>query len=211
VRALELYRGLPLGVRLHTGLRAWSCPMEAVVARLPRRGRLLDVGCGHGLLSNQAALERPELSVLGIDPSPQKVRWAQATLGARPNVRFRRALLDEVEERGFDAVAVVDVLYLVPRAGWPAFLEACRVRLRRGGRLLLKEVDRRPRWKFQRCVLQESVSVRLLGITLGSSFSFAARQEMEAELARAGFSELQALDLGRGYLTPHVLYEGVAA
>lgn len=207
MQALALYRDAPPAVRAHVRLRAWTCPMEALVRRAPDQGRLLDVGCGHGLFANEAALRHPRLHVVGVDPSPAKVRWAEASLAGRGNVRFQRQHVDEVAERGFDAVSVLDVLYLVPRPGWPAFLEACRDRLRHGGRLLLKEVDVRPRWKFYRCLAQEAVSVRLLGITLGADFAFAGRAEMAATLERAGFRDVAVTDLGAGYMTPHVLYE----
>jgi 2-polyprenyl-6-hydroxyphenyl methylase/3-demethylubiquinone-9 3-methyltransferase len=207
VDALALYRGLPAPVRLHTRVRSWTCPLEPVVERMPADGRLLEVGCGHGLVANAAALSRPRLQVLGVDPDPGKIRWAQATVGSRPNVRFRAGYLGAVAERDFDAVAAVDVLYLVPRPEWDGFLAALRDRLRPGGLLLLKDVEPRPRWKFYRCLAQETASVRLLGITRGGAFAFAGRAEMEAVLRAAGFEDVQATGLGRGYLTPHVLYE----
>jgi 2-polyprenyl-3-methyl-5-hydroxy-6-metoxy-1,4-benzoquinol methylase len=207
LRALGLYAGLPAPVRLHTRLRALSCPMAAVVERLPAAGRLLEVGCGHGLFANQAALEKPGLSVLGIDPSPEKVRWAERSAVGREGIRFRAQRLADLAEADFDAVAVLDVLYLVPRPDWAAFLGDCLSRLRPGGTLLLKEVGLRPRWKFYRCVAQEAVSVRLLGITLGGAFAFAGRQELLGLLERVGFAGASATDLGRGYWTPHVLYE----
>jgi len=207
VEALALYERLPASVRLHTRVRSWTCPMARVLERAPGAGRLLEVGCGHGLFANAAALARPELDVLGIDPDPRKVRWAQATVGARRNVRFRAGGLEDVAERGFDAVAVLDVLYLVPRAGWAAFLAGLRERLRPGGRLLLKEVEPRPRWKFYRCLAQETVTVRLLGVTHGAAFAFADRRQMAELLREAGFGAVAATGLGQGYLTPHVLYE----
>ena len=80
----------------------------------------------------------------------------------------------DTPERDFDTVAILDVLYLVPRAEWMNFSGECRERLRPGGRLLLKEIDTRPRWKFYRSVLQEFVSVKALGITMGNSFQFAS-------------------------------------
>jgi len=181
--------------------------MAEVVARAPERGRLLEVGCGHGLFANSCALGSPELQVLGLDPSPDKIRAATASVGSRGNVRFQQGRLDSLAESGFDCVAILDVLYLVQRAQWPAFLLACREALRPGGLLLLKEVDVRPRWKFHRCVLQETLSVRLLGLTLGSELAFAGRHEMRSLLEDAGFSDLKTTDLSRGYLTPHVLYE----
>jgi 2-polyprenyl-3-methyl-5-hydroxy-6-metoxy-1,4-benzoquinol methylase len=183
--------------------------MEAVAERLPLDGRLLEVGCGHGLFSNLAALSSPTLSVLGVDPAVEKVRWAQASVRGRENIRFELGTVDDVAEHGFDVVVVLDVLYLVPRERWIRFLGDCRSRLRPAGRLLLKEVDVRPRWKFLRCVLQETLSVRLLGITLGSRFAFAGATEMTAVLEEAGFEQIERSALGRGYLTPHVLYEAV--
>lgn len=206
MQALRLYAAQGAGVKLHTWLRAWTCPFDALFARLPEQGRLLEVGCGHGLFSHGARLARPGLEVLGVDPAEAKIRAARATL-PRAGVRFERARLQDVGEREFDAVAVIDVLYLVPRAEWPAFLAGCFERLRGGGRLLLKEVGTRPRWKFWRCLLQETLSVRLLGITLGGAFAFASAEEMLALLAQAGFADATVRDLGAGYLTPHVLYE----
>ena len=211
MEALALYRGLPAPVRLHTRIRSWTCPLGRVVERVPGAGRLLEVGCGHGLFANAAALAHPGLDVLGVDPDARKIRWADATVGARRNVRFRAGDLAAVVERGFDAVAVIDVLYLVPRAGWPSFLSGLRQRLRPGGRLLLKEVEPEPRWKFLRCVAQETMSVRLLGITHGAAFAFADRAEMEDLLRQAGFEGTAVTGLARGYLTPHVLYEAVRA
>ena len=206
---LDLYRALPASVRLHTRVRHWTCPMAAVVERTPSAGRLLEVGCGHGLFANAAALAHRGLDVLGVDPDAQKIRWAEATVDARPHVRFRRGGLHDVPERDFDAVAVLDVLYLVPRGEWPGFLRGLRERLREGGRLILKDVEPRPRWKFYRCLAQETVSVRLLGITRGGAFAFAERAEMESLLREAGFDGLRTTGLGAGYLTPHVLYEAV--
>jgi 2-polyprenyl-6-hydroxyphenyl methylase/3-demethylubiquinone-9 3-methyltransferase len=183
--------------------------MAAVLERAPSAGRLLEVGCGHGLFANPDALDHPEVDGLGVDPDPRKICWAQATVGARPNVRFRVGDLAAVAERAFDAAAVLDVLYMVPRGAWAAFLTGLRERLRPGGRLLLKEVEPRPRWKFYRCVAQETVSVRLLGITQGGAFAFADRAETESLLREAGFDGLRTTGLGAGYLTPHVLYEAV--
>jgi 2-polyprenyl-3-methyl-5-hydroxy-6-metoxy-1,4-benzoquinol methylase len=181
--------------------------MDALAARCPSEGRMLEAGCGHGLLSLEAALLHPALAVLGIDPAPDKIAAARAAAVAVPNATFRCERLEDVAERGFDAVAVPDVLYLVPRAEWPSFLGACRDRLRPGGRLLLKEVAPRPRWKFYRCLAQETLSVRLLRITLGARFAFETREAMERLLAACGFADVRFTALDRGYLTPHVLYE----
>jgi 2-polyprenyl-6-hydroxyphenyl methylase/3-demethylubiquinone-9 3-methyltransferase len=145
--------------------------------------------------------------VLGVDPSPAKIQWAEKTAGGRPNITFRVQRVEDVPEHGFDVVAVLDVLYLVPRLEWPTFLRACRERLRPGGRFILKEVDVRPRWKFYRCLVQEALSVRMLGITLGHEFAFEPPSRLTELLIEAGFRSVSVTPLGSGYLTPHVLYE----
>ncbi len=206
MEALRLYRGQGPLVRLHTRVRAFSCPMPALVARAPSQGRLLEVGCGHGLFANECALRHPQLEVLGIDPASAKIRAAAGTVGSRPNVRFHEGRVETLADSGFDCVALIDVLYLVPRGEWSGLLSACRGALRAGGRLLLKEVDVLPRWKFYRCVFQEAVNVKL-GLTLGAAFAFAGRDEMRGLVEAAGFRDVRVTDLGHGFLTPHVLYE----
>ena len=63
MKAQALYSGQPLGVRVHTALRVWTAPLEKVVAMIPRQGRLLEVGCGHGLICNEVALRDPRAHV----------------------------------------------------------------------------------------------------------------------------------------------------
>ena len=50
-----------------------------------------------------------------------KARAAQGGVAGRGNVRFVEGRVETLGERGFDCVAVLDVLYLVPRAEWAAF------------------------------------------------------------------------------------------
>src|SRR5262245_4896043 len=96
--ALALYDGQSAGVRFHTRARAWTAPLADVVAAVPRRGRVLDVGCGHGLVANAIALRDEQASVLGVDISETKIASALRTVGARRNVAFRNARLEDVGE-----------------------------------------------------------------------------------------------------------------
>ena len=52
-RFLDLWRGYRhcrLGARLRILVRYASCPFESLLALFPPQGRILDVGCGDGLL-----------------------------------------------------------------------------------------------------------------------------------------------------------------
>ncbi len=47
-------------------LRLLIAPFESVIRLLPTRGRLLDVGCGHGFVTGMIASARPKLKIYGI-------------------------------------------------------------------------------------------------------------------------------------------------
>ncbi len=206
--ALALYRDQPKGVRIHTFLRAWSAPLEAVVKALPTHGTLLDVGCGHGLVSNEVALRNPAVRVLGIDIAEAKIDAARKSVGTRANIEFRITPLEGVAESGFAAVSVVDVLYLVPRVTWASFLETCFDKLAPGGSLVVKEIGTTPRWKFERLKLQEFMSTKILRITKGETMQFESGEELKQRLVNAGFEQVLVQALDSGYTSPHLLVTG---
>lgn len=208
MQALSLYRNQSLGVRLHTRLRDWSAPLDAVVAALPREGFLLDVGCGHGLIANEVALRSPLARVLGVDLSETKIASARATVGARTNVEFRPAPLGSLPESGFDAVSLIDVLYLVPESSWASFLGTCLEKLRPGGIFVLKEIGTEPWWKFERLKLQEFMSTKILRITKGDTMHFESGEELRRRLLSLGFEEVTLQALDAGYTSPHLLLTG---
>lgn len=208
MQALALYRDQSKGVRIHTFLRAWSAPLDAVVKALPTRGTLLDVGCGHGLISNAVALANPGVSVLGIDISEAKIESARKSVGTRSNIEFRVASLEGLKESGFDAVSVIDVLYLVPAGSWASFLATCLSKLVPGGSLVVKEIGTTPWWKFERLKLQEFMSTRVLRITKGETMHFESGEELKQRLVNAGFEQVSVEKLDAGYTSPHLLVTG---
>lgn len=97
--------------------------------------RVLDVGCGTGLLAEYIALLAGRSGyVLGIDPLPLRIEIAQQK--ARPGLEFRvgRAeQLDVVPDNSFDAVCLNSVFHWLPEKTGP-LRQFFRI-LRPGGRL----------------------------------------------------------------------------
>ena len=206
--ALALYDTQSAGVRFHTRARAWTAPLEPVIGAIPPDARLLDVGCGHGLISNAVALRRPAARVLGVDVSETKIASALQTVSLRTNVEFRRERLESVAETGFDAVSLVDVLYLVPAASWGEFLRRCADKLNPGGVFVLKEIGTQPRWKFERLRLQEFVSTRITRITTGDQMHFESGADLRTRLVSSGLVDVTLTMLDRGYASPHLMLTG---
>lgn len=105
----------------------------------------------------------------------------------------------------FDAVAILDVLYRLPRGEWDPLLVSVREMLAPGGVLLLKEQDPAQRWKAAWNRAQEWLVDRV-GLTLGEAFAYEPREEVRRRLLAAGFAECEAVAVGAGYPHAHVLY-----
>jgi 2-polyprenyl-3-methyl-5-hydroxy-6-metoxy-1,4-benzoquinol methylase len=208
-RALATFNALPLAERWFVRMRLRSAPLDSLVTRLPDQGTIVDVGCGHGVLTALIATGSARRSVIGIDPDQRKIAWARRGPGVLPNVSFRAGTVEDLApdlDGSVDAIVIVDVLYLLPAADWPLVLRACHRLLRPRGRLLLKEAEANGSWKHLKCHLQERLMVRILRRTRSSGgLTFRPRAWLEGELRNAGFRVLESLDLSRGYTTPHVL------
>lgn len=206
---LSLFRDAPGWARFHTHVRWRLFPFPTLLPYVPSRGLALDLGCGHGLFSFYLALEKPNLQIVGIDPDREKIGLARDIAARRglPNLRFSVGMAEDVELPPCDVVSLVDVLYLIPYDAQERLLRAAAARLSPGGRLLLKDMSERPRWKAAWGVAQELLAVRVLHITHGSKFYFRREREWLELLGDLGLAA-RAIPLHSGYLHPHVLFVG---
>jgi len=171
--------------------------------------RVLDVGCGTGLLAEYIA-DRvgPAGTVLGVDPLPLRIELARAK--ARPNLEFKVADaydLSSVPAADFDVVCLNAVFHWLPEKSGP-LREFARV-LKAGGRLGISSGAKGPRTRFQ-----ELVS----GVLARPPFNAYARppgglthrvdeQEMRQLPAAAGFAvkSIAARESVRGFASPELL------
>lgn len=207
--SLSVFKDLPLPERLFVRARLFTAPLEELTARV-KGERILDVGCGHGLLCSLMAVGFPDRSIVGIDTDPKKIDWARRSIGKLGNTRFdvmNVERLASLEAATFDTITVSDVLYLLPESDWPDFLAACHQLLKKGGRMLLKEAEDDGGWRTRKALLQEQVMVRLLGRTKGSGgLGFSTRERTQELLTRAGFKVRETISLKKRSTTAHVLF-----
>jgi SAM-dependent methyltransferase len=193
------WRAAPGGTRAHVLGRFLSCPFLRVIDYLPRGGRLLDLGAGHGIFAH-LALAGGAREVVAVEPDTRKVFHAAPAPGLRVVNGYHEAVAGR-----FDAVAIFDVLDRLPAAEWDPLLAWVRERLEPGGVFLLKEIDPGHRLKALWNRAQER-GADLLGLTLGEAFSYETRDQIRDRLRRAGFQGFQAVEIGSGYPHAHILY-----
>jgi SAM-dependent methyltransferase len=200
------YSGAAVGARLHVAARAATCPLAALEALVPDHGDVLDLGCGHGLLSILMALSAPHRCVWGVDVDPGKIAVARAAarhLGLADRVRF-----DVVDPgwspapRSVGALVVVDVLYLLDDRRRDELIAASVLAVGHGT-VVIKEMADRPRWKRALTAAQEHVSVHALGITSGDRVALPREADLVGPLVRLG-AAVRTVDLSRGRPHPHL-------
>jgi len=207
--ALAAFAPLPLGERLFVRARLASAPLARLAAEA-RGPRVLEVGCGHGLLCALVADAWPDAEVVGVDVDARKIAWARASVGRLPRARFElgpaQGLLP-AEAGRFDSVLVADVLYLLPLAEQRALLATCRRLLRPGGRLVLKEAEDDRGWRTWKALWQERLMVLALGRTRASgALHFVPRETTVALLVGEGFRVDDVSSWKRHSTTPHVRF-----
>jgi 2-polyprenyl-3-methyl-5-hydroxy-6-metoxy-1,4-benzoquinol methylase len=204
-RVQAAFAGASRAERLHVAGRLRSCPIDAVAAATPASGRILDLGCGHGVVALYLAMTSNERDITGVDVDGEKVIEARAAAeAAGVSVHFEDVAPEYRPTGEWDAITVVDVLYLLGETAAWEVVDAAAEALAAGGVLVIKEIDVRPRWKFWLAVGQELLATKLFRITEGSRVRFLAPADIEARLVKNGL-RVEHRSSHRGRLHPHHL------
>ena len=199
-----LYRKSGILTKAYLRIKLRICPLLRAEEFFPASGRVVDLGCGNGLFSFILGLGSPGRTVTGIDLDARKIRVAEETAGHGRAVAFRAGDIVETDYPPADVFCLIDVLYLIPPAGQDEILRKCSGSLPRGGWLIIKEMDDRPRWKSAWNRFQETLAVKVIGFTLGEKFHFRSAAGWEDALRRHGFT-VRTERLDRGYWYPHIV------
>ena len=151
----------------------------------PLKGlRLLDVGCGGGLLSEPMA--RLGAEVTGIDAAERNVGVARAHAAESGlAIDYRAAAAEELAEAGesFDVILNMEVVEHV--ADLDAFLEACCALLKPGGAMVVATLNRTAK-SFAFAVLGAEYVLRWLPAGTHDWRKFVRPSELTAGLRRHG-------------------------
>jgi 2-polyprenyl-6-hydroxyphenyl methylase/3-demethylubiquinone-9 3-methyltransferase len=162
--------------------------------------RVVDVGCGGGLLSEPMA--RLGAQVVGLDPAAGNITVAVAhaeTMGL--SIDYRAETIEAVAARGerFDLVLALEVVEHV--ADVPAFIRALTLAAKPGGLVILSTLNRTLR-SFGAAIIGAEYVLRWLPVGTHDWEKFVTPDELDRHLRAAGLNPLDRAgmvpDLMRG-------------
>lgn len=199
-RIWELYAGCSPGMRLLAWARTLICPFDKVLAYAPAQGRFVEIGCGTGICANLLALEQPGREVAGYDLNADVIAAATRTIRNRGNIKFQTADVQESVATGSaDVIVAVDLFHHLSVEVQEAVVTQVYRLLKPGGLFLLKDLERRPRWKYYANYLHDTLMARG-----NPHIHVRDRAEFCRLLESAGFS-VEVVPMPKAYLS-HILY-----
>lgn len=168
---------------------------------VPDARRLVDLGCGQGLLASWLAAARglhaagtwpagwpapPRVdAIVGVELMPRDVERARRALGAAAT--FARGDMRTFDFGRADVVVILDVLHYVGHADQEALLRRVHAALRPGGVLLARIGDAAGGWPFRASVAVDHAVALARGHGLGRMYCRPA-DDWSALLRDAGFT-----------------------
>jgi 2-polyprenyl-6-hydroxyphenyl methylase / 3-demethylubiquinone-9 3-methyltransferase len=165
--------------------------LEWIQSYVPLAGkRVLDVGCGGGILSD--AMARKGAQVVGIDLAAKALRVAQlhALEAQTPNVQYREISaesLAEQEPEGFDVVTCMEMLEHVPDPA--SIVRACSRLVKPGGWVFISTINRNPK-SFLFAIVGAEYVLNLLPRGTHEYMKFIRPSELASHCRAAGLEVL---------------------
>jgi len=185
---------------------------------LPGSGRLLDAGCGTGILLSLLVAAAKQysggtwpqgwpappsgLDLHGIELRPERVKAARAALGGEAQVEARD--LRDFSFPRCSAITMLDVLMYLDRAEQGRVLEQASAALDPGGVLLLREADASAGFAFEITRAAERLAGALRGEFL-QRLNYRSAIEWKSALSKLGLA-VRAERMSQGTPFANVLF-----
>jgi 2-polyprenyl-3-methyl-5-hydroxy-6-metoxy-1,4-benzoquinol methylase len=168
------------------GYRSICRTLQQLVRSMRKTPKLLDIGCGLGLLGQYLHECGNRAAYVGVDPDGAKIDEARAAAMAGA-LDFDFATVDAASLPPFSGdVALIDVLHYLPESLQQQALTNAASRVAPGGTLVIRNVLRDASWRFRVTVAEERF-LALLGWMRFATGHFPRREDIESPLAALGF------------------------
>lgn len=135
--------------RLFIRLRHLILPFKLIEKYIPKKGKIIDIGCGHGAFSLYMALKQKTRKIIGLDFNKKRIESANLAAKKIKNAEFySKDFRENPTITKTDAIILIDLLHHVPYETQEELLKDCYKKIKKGGQLIIKDIADKPRWKY---------------------------------------------------------------
>lgn len=197
---LNAYRDLSLKEKIYLKTRCLVSPIAHLEGIIPEKGKIYDLGCGAGLLSNLLSLKSEKRQVVGIDSARDKIDIAMKARGKRQNIEFKIGNIMNFYLDNPDIIVMCDVLHHIPFSEHEKLLRYVFASLDKGGFFILQDIDKKPFLKYIFALGIDKITNML------SSVYYRTSRETENLLRKIGFY-VDVLKLDKDYPIAAIVYK----
>jgi dolichyl-phosphate beta-glucosyltransferase len=135
---IKSYKGvISPGLLAFITARTILLPLNRYHKALPSAGTVVEIGCGHGIVTQYLALRNPERKIRGCDPDADRISIAQQAGKNLANLEYENEFFQKGTYDELDGIFVNGVLYLLKDQALVELLHAIRKSLKPGGVFIL--------------------------------------------------------------------------
>ncbi len=202
LKAMELYSPLGWAAKWYVRVRLKMSPLDEVADLCPEEGTIYDLGCGTGLFAHMLRLGSDKRRIFATDLSEKRIEIARKTAPPSSQLTFEAKNALEADLSNADCITIVDLLHHMPYPLQDELLRKAAGALPPGGILVLKDLDKRPLWKYWFHYMQDSISYR------GGRLYFRASEDFIKQLQALGF-DVEVHPPKRRFPYPHIAFRCV--
>lgn len=145
-KVIALYNNLGLKA-FFSKIRFWDAPYKFVEQFVPKKGRIVELGCGEGIFSNFMAISSESREVVGMDIDKKRVGEADRGLS---NTSFRLGdAVNATLPKEVDCIVMFHLLHhLLSHEDQEKLIRRSVRSLKKGGRIIIVEIDKTPFLKY---------------------------------------------------------------
>jgi len=116
-------------------LRKIILPLEEIDEQLPQKGKIIDLGCGEGVIAKFIAKKKAR-TVIGVDSDKKRLPETNSK-----NLIFKEGDIRGTPLNGINSVVISDVLHHINLPDQKKLLKKISRQIKKGGVLVIKEID----------------------------------------------------------------------
>lgn len=129
-------------IKIFVLLRFLMCPFIQMERYLPKQGIITDIGCGEGVFSIFLSLKSKNRKIIGVDLNRKKVSIAKNASRKLNNITFKVENAIDLKLNNLSGIVISDAFHHFSLKDQEKFLIKTKQLLKKGGILLIKEINK---------------------------------------------------------------------